>query len=29
MEALEGDQAQIGLAPDVSAQDIVDLIQGG
>lgn len=29
MEALEGDQAQIGLAPEVSAQDIVDLIQGG
>ena len=29
MEALVGDQAQIGLAPDESAQDIVDLIQGG
>jgi len=28
MEALEGDQAQIGLAPDENAQDIVDLIQG-
>jgi len=26
MEALEGDQAQIGLAPDESAQDLVDLI---
>lgn len=29
MEALEGDQAQIGLAPDENAQDIVDLIRGG
>lgn len=28
MEALDGDQAQISLAPDESAQDIVDLIQG-
>jgi preprotein translocase subunit SecD len=29
MEALQGDQAQIGLAPDESAQDIVELIERG
>lgn len=28
MEALEGDQIQIALSPDESAQDLVDLIQG-
>ena len=28
MEAMKGDQVQIGLSPDESAQDIVDLIQG-
>lgn len=29
VEALEGDQVEIGLSPDDSAQEIVDLIQGG
>lgn len=29
MEALTGDQAQIGLSPDVSAKEIVDLIRAG
>lgn len=28
MEALEGDQVQIAVSPDDSAQEIVDLIQG-
>jgi len=28
MEALTGDQVQIGLAPDVSAQDLVEVIRG-
>lgn len=28
-EALEGDQVQIALSPDDSAQEVVDLIQGG
>lgn len=29
MDALEGDQVQIGLSSDDDAQEIVDLIQGG
>jgi hypothetical protein len=29
MEVLKGDQLQIGLSPDESAQELVDLIRGG